>query len=237
MLCRWRQTTAALRLSARAAHSEAAAGGERVVFEAVSGRAVRMLKFMSLTGSAVACTATAAALVAQMQGVLGDGDLAPASLVVASTVSVASTVALGRMFGPFVTRITLVPPARRAGMSLDSHGLPRFDSMLAAAQPRTGAAAAMKPMLSGQVTNDTTLVLETPGLFGYNSRQSRVLVSELVPAATRFRTWKLSHAAREARKLAGTRTPLEKFTVLWKSGGSVADMQAMDDIRSMIGPL
>ncbi|KAJ2796790.1 hypothetical protein H4R21_004575, partial [Coemansia helicoidea] len=189
----WRQAASGLRLRARvcarSAHSTAASGGERVVFEAVSGRAVRMLKFMSLTGSAIACTATAGALVAQMRGALEDGDLAPASLVAASAVSVASTVILTRMFGPFVTRITLVPPKRGAGVALDSHGLPKFDSMLAAAaRPRASAAAAMKPLLSGQVTHDTTLVLESPGLLGYTTRRSRVRVSELVPSAARFRT-------------------------------------------------
>ncbi|KAJ2786116.1 hypothetical protein H4R18_000148 [Coemansia javaensis] len=230
-----RQVLLAARPLRRAGHANPAAGEGTVIFHAVTGRAIRLLKLMSVAGSAVACTATGAALAAQSLGTLGDDDLSVASLAAASSVSVASTLAITRMFGPFVTRITLLPPGSGAAVRASKSGLPRFDAMLAA--PKAGPVRAARPLLSGQVTNDSVLVLESPGFLGYTTRVSRVAVSDLVPAAQRYRTWNLSPASLADRKARGIPTPLTTFTVMWKSSPATPARRMMEEVNSLVGPL
>ncbi|KAJ2325813.1 hypothetical protein GGH92_010371, partial [Coemansia sp. RSA 2673] len=179
-----------------------------VIFEALPGKAVRMLKFMSLAGTAMACTATAVAALTQAQGQLGESDLGAVSLALASSVSIASTVAVTKMFGPFVTRVTLIPrTASTKGIRLDRHGLPKFDSILSSAATAglsSGpGSAAVRPMLSGRIAHDTEIVLQSPGLLGFNSHYTRVMIGDLESSSRRFRTWELTADALDQRKRQG----------------------------------
>lgn len=193
----------------------------RVIFEAVPGNAVRLLKFMSATGSIVGCTATAAAAISHYQGTLADTDLGVLPLALASAVSLASTMAVTRMFGPFVTRITLVPPTRKAqGIQINRQGLPKFDSIFQSSE---------------RITLDTRIVLRTPGLLGMTSRDTGARIGELVPAAGRFRTWRLAPSAVSQRRKQGVRVPLTTFTILWKSIRDSPNKELMREINSLVG--
>ncbi|KAJ2657046.1 hypothetical protein IW148_005362 [Coemansia sp. RSA 1199] len=213
----------------RAQHNSAQTTGT-LIFEAQSGPAIRMLKFMSLTGATIACTATAAVTIAQSAGKLSDDELGIVGLLVASVVSVASTLAVNRMFGPFVTRVTLLP-ARPVTIRADSHGLPKFDTILSRAQ------ASSAQGLKGRVSSSTELLLESPGVLGINSRTTRVQISDLTPSARGFRTWELTRAAQAARAKANVPTPLTSFTVLWKTLKSSPNRDIMQEISTMIGPV
>ncbi|KAJ2641197.1 hypothetical protein IW137_003172 [Coemansia sp. RSA 1287] len=214
----------------RAQYSSAQTPGT-LIFEAQSGPAIRMLKFMSLTGATIACTATVGVTIAQSAGKLSDDELGVVSLLVASVVSVASTLAVNRMFGPFVTRVTLLP-ARPVTMRADSHGLPKFDSILSRAQTSSA-----QGLLKGRVSSSTELLLESPGVLGINSRTTRVQISDLMPSARGFRTWELTRAAQAARAKANVPTPLTSFTVLWKTLKSSPNRDIMQEISTMIGPV
>ncbi|KAI8326246.1 hypothetical protein GQ54DRAFT_322839 [Martensiomyces pterosporus] len=207
---------------------------EQVIFEALPGNAVRMLKFMSLSGSVAACTATAATALSQSSGQLGEGDLGLLSLVLASSISVASTVAVTKMFGPFVTRIKLLPTARTRGVQIDKHGLPKFDSILSSASSASGKAQG-RPMLSGSITGDTEIVLESPGLLGFNTRSTQLKIGDLEPAARRFRTWNLTDVAVKQRRQQGVSTPLKTFTIMWKSIRNSPGKKLMQEIDSLVG--
>ncbi|KAJ1849539.1 hypothetical protein LPJ73_003709 [Coemansia sp. RSA 2703] len=196
----------------------------QIVFEALPSNAVRMLKFMSLTGSTLACTATAAAAISQSQGQLSDTDLGIVSLALASAVSMASTVAVTRLFGPFVTRITLLPTVSKRGMVIDRHGLPKFDSIIS-----------NSPRRAGRITSDTEVVLHSPGLLGFTTNSTRVKVSDLVPSSRRFRTWELKPEAVAMRKEQGVRTPVTIFTILWKSTRNSQTKKIMEEINSIVG--
>ncbi|KAJ1719823.1 hypothetical protein LPJ53_005476 [Coemansia erecta] len=200
------------------------ATGPQTVFEALPSNAIRMLKFMSLTGSTLACTATAAAAISQSQGLLGDADLGIVSLALASAVSMASTVAVTRMFGPFVTRITLLPTVSKRGMVIDRHGLPKFDSIIASS-----------PKGAGRIAADTEVVLHSPGLLGFTTNSTRVRVGDLIPSSRRFRTWELKPEAIAMRKEQGVRTPVTVFTILWKSTRSSPTKRVMEEINSIVG--
>ncbi|KAJ2784817.1 hypothetical protein GGI15_002144 [Coemansia interrupta] len=196
----------------------------QIVFEALPSNAVRMLKFMSLTGSALACTSTAAAAISQYQGQLSDTDLGIVSLALASAVSMASTVAVTKLFGPFVTRITLLPTISKRGMVIDRHGLPKFDSIIA--NSAKGA---------GRITADTEVVLHSPGLLGFTTNSTRVRVGDLAPSSRRFRTWELKSEAVAMRKEQGVRTPVTIFTILWKSTRNSPTKRIMEEINSIVG--
>ncbi|KAJ2892998.1 hypothetical protein IWW38_003012, partial [Coemansia aciculifera] len=210
LLLRFAQS--ARRQYSNAVPSSAANGAQKqVIFEAPPGNAVRMLKFMSLTGTAVACTATAATVTIQAQGQLGEFDLGVVSLVLASSISAVSTFLVTKAFGPFVTRVTLLPPtAGLKGIKLNKHGLPKFDSILTmSGNSSPGGGSAVRPMLSGMITHDTEIVIQSPGLLGFNSRFTRLKISDLEPSTRRFRTWELTEEALQQRKLQGVKTPIQ----------------------------
>ncbi|KAJ1891265.1 hypothetical protein LPJ66_007022 [Kickxella alabastrina] len=203
------------------ASTATASGNEQVIFTALPGNAVRLLKFMSVTGSALACTATAMSAVTQSQGKLSDNDLGVFSLGLASTISLASTLAVSKLFGPFVTRITLHRAKALANVQRAKSGLPRFDSLLKNAK--------------AGVTGDTEVVLQTPGLLGFNSRHTRVKVNDLVASSLRFRTWEMEPSAVAARRERGERTPVTTFTILWKSLHNSPNKNIMQEINVLIG--
>ncbi|KAJ1672119.1 hypothetical protein IWW47_001069 [Coemansia sp. RSA 2052] len=190
---------------------------------------------MSLTGTAVACTATAASVVIQAQGQLGEFDLGVVSLVLASSISAVSTVLVTKAFGPFVTRITLIPPAAGLkGIKINKRGLPKFDSILSMSANSSGSSAA-RPMLSGMITHDTEVVIQSPGLLGFNSHFTRLKISDLEPSTRRFRTWELTEEALEQRQRQGIKTPIKTFTILWRSLRSSPNKKIMEEIDSLIG--
>ncbi|KAJ2750808.1 hypothetical protein GGI19_004888 [Coemansia pectinata] len=234
--------------SIRQQHTEAAgssvgktSGGglsekQQVIFEAPPGNAVRMLKFMSLAGTAIGCTATAASVVVQAQGQLGEFDLSVVSLVLASSISAVSTILVTKAFGPFITRITLLPPTAGAkGIRINKHGLPKFDSILSMAPNSAGSLPAARPMLSGMITHDTEIVLQSPGLLGFNSHFTRLKISDLEPSTRRFRTWELTEDALEQRKRLGLKTPIKTFTILWRSLRNSPNKKLMEEIDSLVG--
>ncbi|KAJ1891882.1 hypothetical protein LPJ66_006667 [Kickxella alabastrina] len=198
-----------------------ASGNEQVIFTALPGNAVRLLKFMSVAGSTLACTATAMTAVTQSQGKLSDNDLGVFSLGLASTISLASTLAVSKLFGPFVTRITLRRAKTLANVQRAKSGLPRFDSLLKNAK--------------AGVTGDTEVVLQTPGLLGFNSRHTKVKVNDLVASSLRFRTWEMEPSAVAARRERGERTPVTTFTILWKSLHNSPNKNIMQEINVLIG--
>ncbi|KAJ2827779.1 hypothetical protein FBU31_003084 [Coemansia sp. 'formosensis'] len=208
---------------------------QQVIFEAPPGNAVRMLKFMSLAGTAIGCTATAASVVIQAQGQLGEFDLGVVSLVLASSISAISTVLVTKAFGPFITRITLMPPAAGVkGIKINKRGLPKFDSILSMA-PTSSGMPAVRPMLSGMITHDTEIVLQSPGLLGFNSHFTRLKISDLEPSTRRFRTWELTEDAIEQRKRLGLKTPIKTFTILWRSLRNSPTKRLMEEIDSLVG--
>ncbi|KAJ2616465.1 hypothetical protein H4S08_000773 [Coemansia sp. RSA 1365] len=207
--------------------------GGAVIFEALSGNPIRMLKFMSLTGTVIACTATTATLVLQSQGLLEDDDLSLISLLVASAVSATSTLIINKAFGPFVTKITLLPTSISRGIKLDKHGLPSFDSMLSSAGSGSPGKAT-RPLLSGTITNNTELLMESPGIAGFNTRRSQVRVKDLVHTTRRFRTWDLAPAVIKTRKDQGIRTPVTTFTILWRSLENSPRRKIMEEINNMV---
>ncbi|KAJ1847661.1 hypothetical protein LPJ70_001421 [Coemansia sp. RSA 2708] len=215
----------------RLAHGGAAGG--TVVFEAQSGKAIRMLKFMSLTGATIACTATAAVAATQASGSLDDADLSMISMLAASLVSVTSTLIINKAFGSFVTRIVLLPTTHARGVKLDARGLPKFDSILSTSRPNSSA----QGMLSGRIFNDTEMLMESPGVLGLNSRTIQVRIQDLVPSAKSFRTWELTPALLAARSAQKQPTPLTSFTVLWKTLKPSPRRKIMEEISSMIGPV
>ncbi|KAJ2083222.1 hypothetical protein H4R24_000959 [Coemansia sp. RSA 988] len=209
------------------------ATGGTVIFEALSGKPIRMLKFMSLTGTIIACTATTATLALQLQGLLEDEDLSLIALLVASAISATSTLVINKAFGPFVTKITLLPASISRGIKLDKHGLPSFDSMLSSAGSGP-AGKATRPLLSGAITSNTELLMESPGIFGFNTRQSQVRVKDLVHTTRRFRTWDLAPSAVKVRKDQGLRTPVTTFTILWRSLENSPKRRLMEEINNMV---
>ncbi|KAJ2744448.1 hypothetical protein GGI20_002956 [Coemansia sp. BCRC 34301] len=241
---RRRCALAAGRLTRRRQHTEATPRSKnnsqqpeksQVIFEAPPGNAVRMLKLMSLAGTAVACTATVASVVVQAQGQLGEFDLSVVSLVLASSISAVSTVLVTKAFGPFVTRVMLVPPtAGPKSIKINKRGLPKFDSMLTMSAGSVNSSA-VRPMLSGMITHDTEVVIQTPGLLGLNSRFTRLKISDLEPSTRRFRTWELTEEALEQRARQGIKTPLTTFTILWRSLRSSPSKKLMEEIDSLVG--
>ncbi|KAJ2663709.1 hypothetical protein IWW48_001190 [Coemansia sp. RSA 1200] len=229
---RWTTTDAA---AAAAADS----GGEQkiVIFDAISGRAVRMLKFMSLTGSVAACTATGVTWVQHLQDKVEETDMGPHSLILASVVSLVSTVCVTKMFGPFVTRVTMLPAAKPGAVHIDKHGLPTFDSILStASRQRTPVQQQHRHLsLSGRVTSDTELVFETPGLLGFTTRHTRLRVRDLEPSGKRSRTWNIAAAARQRLKENGIKPPINTFTILWKSAKDSQNKQLMEEINTIVG--
>ncbi|KAJ2822229.1 hypothetical protein IWW50_004301 [Coemansia erecta] len=188
---------------------------------------------MSVTGAAIACTATVAVGAAQTSGALEDADMSMISMLAASLVSVASTLVVNKTFGPFVTRITLLPATKPAvGAKLDAHGLPKFDTILTQAR-----GSSTRGLLASRVTNDTELLIESPGVLGINSRTTRVRIKDLVPSARNFRTWELTRASIAERREKKQPTPLTNFTVLWKTLKSSPNKDIMQEINSMIGPV
>ncbi|KAJ1807254.1 hypothetical protein LPJ75_004850, partial [Coemansia sp. RSA 2598] len=200
--------------------------GAQTIFKALPGRAIRMLKFMSLAGSTAACAATAAAGISQTQGSLNDADLNVVSLALASIVSVASTVAVTKLFGPFVTRITLLPTASKRAVQADRRALPRFDSLLAQSPSKNGVA---------RLSGDSEIVLHSPGILGLNTVDTRVRIGDLVPSSRKFRTWDIKPSAIEARKKQGLRTPVTTFTIMWKSAQSTPTKSIMEEINTLVG--
>ncbi|KAJ2451195.1 hypothetical protein EV183_003779 [Coemansia sp. RSA 2336] len=219
--------------STRSAYSTSQlAEGSTVVFEAQSGKAIRMLKFMSLAGTGIACTATVAVAAAQLSGALEDTDMNTASMVLASLISISSTLVVTKTFGPVVTRITLIPSAQIKSCRADARGLPKFDSILSSAH----ASKTAQGLLSGRINNNTELLMETPGLLGFNSQTTRVRITEMVPSIKRFRTWELTSAAVAARKRQGIETPQRVFTVFWKELKDSPSRKILEEINAMIGP-
>ncbi|KAJ2228274.1 hypothetical protein H4R99_007048 [Coemansia sp. RSA 1722] len=203
--------------------------GAQTIFNALPGRAVRMLKFMSLTGSTAACTATVAAGVSQSQGNLTETDLNVVSLAFASIVSIASTIAVTRLFGPFVTRITLLPPtaSKQPVVQMDhKHGLPKFDSLLAKSKGKKGMF---------RLTQDSEIVLHSPGVLGLNTVDTRVRIGDLVPSPRKFRTWDIRPSVVETRKTQGIKTPVTTFTIMWKSVQNSPTKGIMQEINTLVG--
>ncbi|KAJ1867302.1 hypothetical protein LPJ78_001107 [Coemansia sp. RSA 989] len=219
--------------SARSAHSTSQLPeSSTVVFEAQSGKAIRMLKFMSLAGTGIACTSTVAVAAAQSSESLEDTDLNTASMVLASLISISSTLIVTKMFGPFVTRITLIPSAQIKSSKINAGGLPKFDSILSSAH----ASKSAQGLLSGRINNNTELLMETPGLLGFSSQTTRVRITEMVPSIKRFRTWELTSAAVAARKKQGVKTPQRVFTVFWRQLKDSPNRKILEEINAMIGP-
>ncbi|KAJ2025194.1 hypothetical protein IWW57_003465 [Coemansia sp. S610] len=190
---------------------------------------------MSLAGTTVGLTATAASVAIQAQGQLGEFDLGVFSLVLASSMSAVSTLLLTKAFGPFVTRITLLPPtAGVKGIKLNKHGLPKFDSILSMA-PTNADIPAVRPMLSGMITHDTEIVLQSPGLLGFNSHYTQLKIRDLEPSTRRFRTWELTEEALEQRKHQGLKTPITTFTILWRSMRNSSTKRLVEEIDSLVG--
>ncbi|KAJ2850383.1 hypothetical protein IWW36_001935 [Coemansia brasiliensis] len=220
--------------SARSVHSRSRLPeGSTVIYEAQSGKAIRMLKFMSLTGTAIACTSTVAVAAAQSSGNLEDTDLNTVSMVLASLISISSTLIITKMFGPFVTRITLIPSAQIKSSKVDARGLPKFDSILSSAHASKKSA---QGLLSGRINNNTELLMETPGLLGLNSQTTRVRITELIPSIKRFRTWELTSVAVAARKKQDIETPQRVFTVFWRQLKDSPNRKILEEINAMIGP-
>ncbi|KAJ1962837.1 hypothetical protein GGI12_002408 [Dipsacomyces acuminosporus] len=140
------------------------------------------------------------------------------------------------MFGPFVTRIKLLPAAKSVGIQIDKHGLPKFDSILSSAN-RTGAVegGSVQKRHSGPITGDAEIVLESPGLLGFNTRTTQLKIKELAPAAKRFRTWEVTSTAIRQRREQGISTPLSTFTIMWKSIRNSPNKKLMQEIDSLIG--
>ncbi|KAJ2727163.1 hypothetical protein GGI07_000047 [Coemansia sp. Benny D115] len=130
------------------------------------------------------------------------------------------------MFGPFVTRIIMLPQKQQAirkGVQLDKHGLPKFDSIL------------RSTMKDGSVGRDTELVIESPGLLGIDTRRTRVCVGDLMGSGRRYRTWDLKPSVVEERRGRGEKVPLETFTILWKSLADSPTKNTMREINNLVG--
>ncbi|KAJ2552680.1 hypothetical protein EV175_003220 [Coemansia sp. RSA 1933] len=211
----------------------------RVIFEAIPGKAVRILKFMSLSGSVAACTATGVTWVKYVLDELEETSMTPHQLVFASVISVMSTVLVTKMFGPFVTRVTMMPPKKATAVQIDKHGLPTFDSILSTVSKQGTSAPLQKQhrhhSLSGRVTSETELVFETPGLLGFTTRCIRLSVRDLEPSVKRSRTWDMSTESIHRRKEQGAKTPVTTFTILWKSAMDSPGRQLMEEINSVVG--
>ncbi|KAJ1665336.1 hypothetical protein IW140_001495 [Coemansia sp. RSA 1813] len=238
-----RQITASFRHSdgqaKRWTTSDAAADKGRVIFEAIPGKAVRMLKFMSLTGSIAGCTATGGTWAQYAMSKLDETDLTPHSLMLASVVSVLSTVLVTKMFGPFVTRVTMLPPKPAKTVQINKHGLPTFDSILSTASKKAASTQQQHRhlSLSGRVTSETELVIETPGLLGFTTRHTRLSVRDLQPSGRRSRTWDMAAEAMQRLNEKGIKTPVTTFTILWKSAKDSPDRQLMEEINSIVGSI
>ncbi|KAJ2846646.1 hypothetical protein J3B02_004360, partial [Coemansia erecta] len=184
-----------------------------------------MLKFMSLTGSTVACTATVAAGISQYQEKLGDSDLNVVSLALASLVSVASTVAVSKLFGPFVTRITLLPTTvSKQAVQIDKRALPRFDSLMAQSSSKSRVV---------RLTEGSEIILHSPGLLGLNTVDTRVRIGDLMPSSRKFRTWDIRPSVLETRKRQGLGTPVTSFTIMWKSVQGSPTKKIMEEINTL----
>ncbi|KAJ2388226.1 hypothetical protein GGI23_006100 [Coemansia sp. RSA 2559] len=198
-----------------------------------------MLKFMSITGSIVACTATTGTWMKYMLDELEETSMTPHQLVFASIVSVLSTVLVTKMFGPFVTRVSILPPKKSTAVQINKHGLPTFDSILSTTSKPNASAQLQKQQrhlsLSGRVTSETELVFETPGLFGFTTQYTRLSVRDLEPSGKRSRTWNMAAESIQRFNEKGIKTPVTTFTILWKSAQDSPDRQLMEEINSMVG--
>ncbi|KAJ2624040.1 hypothetical protein GGI26_001833 [Coemansia sp. RSA 1358] len=196
-----------------------------------------MLKFMSLTGSIAACTATVSTGIAQLQDALGENDLGVHSLALASFVSIMSTVVITKMFSPFVTKVIMLPTASTKSIKIDKHGLPTFESILSASRTKDAAGPKLNRhfSLSGSATKDTVLVLETPGLFGFNSRHTKVGINDLAPSPKRMRTWDMTATKIRLLREKGIKPPVTTFTIMWRSLKDSPNRRLLEEINSLVG--